>query len=397
MGNILNGDTLSTIDGITEFNTLFSPAADKPKGQMWQLWHDLQLFAAWGNKLPNSEEQLKLELKITEPAGFSFFPLMLEGYKEINGSCGNFISETFPAVVALGNSVNAFAKDSSDESELGIFSNIISMMQEKKFGDAFVLLKDLQAQAQKNSANAGEIIKKLSQFKAKLQTAEGKLGIVKEQILTDEATSDATLHYLAGEDGKKGELEKLSEELAADKKEYHHDVVVATTTPTYGWIPGFGFFAAVIVAAIFGDKASHMLAEIERLTTDLQNKTKELNTALAVRAVQGTADKGVTQALKETDRAISALTSLQNGWTKISGGLDTVYQSALKMSGEDQLRSVGIVKVYAGIAQQAWSQLCGPLNALLVDPYIKIAPENNSIGDLKREVDAVLDAQKKAA
>jgi hypothetical protein len=394
MGNNVSSDKLESVEGIGEFTKLFAAQKDKPRGMMWQVWHDLQVYACWGNKLPSTEEQLKLDLHITETAQYGFFPLMLESYRGVSGSCGTFINDTFPAVVKLGNDVKAFAKDASDPGESGIFTNITSMMQAGNLDDALVLLKDLQAQATSNANKAGDIAGKLSTFKTSLTGHTSKLDSVKVQVEADEKTSDATIKALGGDGKEGGEIKKLLAELEQDQEQYKQDVIIASTTPTYCWIMPFGLIAAIITAGIYGQRAREMLVEIKRITGELATKDQELRIAIAVRNVQSAAEKGVTQALTRTQNAIDALTSLQNGWSKIAAGLDGVCSAALKMSSEDKLKSIAIVNVYAGMARKAWGDLIGPLNELLEEPYIKVAPD---VVALKKEIDALPDAGKVAA
>lgn len=73
-------------------------------------------------------------------------------------------------------------------------------------------------------------------------------------------------------------LKKLRTKLGKAKKKYHKYVAVASTTPTYFWIPIFGTIPAVTVAAVYGKLAhdkqmeikgnlSHIIIYIQRLLT----------------------------------------------------------------------------------------------------------------------------------
>ncbi len=59
--------------------------------------------------------------------------------------------------------------------------------------------------------------------------------------------------------------------------EYKHDVIVASTTPTYAWIPFYGFIAGPVVAGVFGAKAVEALNQIHNLEKQINEKLNNLS------------------------------------------------------------------------------------------------------------------------
>ena len=72
------------------------------------------------------------------------------------------------------------------------------------------------------------------------------------------------------ENSIKEDIEDLKKEIDALNKEYARLVTIAATTPTYAWVPFWGWFIAPAVAGVYGSQA----AEVNR---QREEKIQELN------------------------------------------------------------------------------------------------------------------------
>ncbi|MFD1878414.1 hypothetical protein ACFSF3_16265 [Vibrio chagasii] len=72
------------------------------------------------------------------------------------------------------------------------------------------------------------------------------------------------------ENSIKEDIEDLKKEIDALNKEYARLVTIAATTPTYAWVPFWGWFIAPAVAGVYGSQA----AEVNRQREEKIQETK---------------------------------------------------------------------------------------------------------------------------
>ena len=116
--------------------------------------------------------------------------------------------------------------------------------------------------------------------------AIGQLDNVKKGIDADDQVSKKTIDDLLSDDPKSSTSIKAVERFLADaKKNYEHNVVVAATTPTYAWVLPVGLISAIVVAAVFGTRATSEKQAIDRYEAQLQQMAGKLRTAIETRGV----------------------------------------------------------------------------------------------------------------
>ncbi len=74
-----------------------------------------------------------------------------------------------------------------------------------------------------------------------------------------------------------GQIQSAAVSIEDQWAEYKHDVIVASTTPTYTWVPFYGWIAGPVVAGIFGAKAVEALKQIQTLENQINEKLKNLS------------------------------------------------------------------------------------------------------------------------
>lgn len=376
---------------------------NRPVGPLWYAWHYLQVYSFWGLHLPNTENELKLALRITDPAAYDFFPSMLETYKRIHGASDDFLNRIFPQVIELGNDLKSFAKQATSHTADGgaVFSVITDFLDGKDgtIDDAITLLTDLQTSATANAAKAAEVNALLATYKSSLVDAQGKLKRVQEGIEADKKTSQAKIDELESTaPGAAGSLANMKKLIKDERAERDHDVVVAATSPTYVWVFPVGTISAIVVATVYGVRAVQMLDEINAMQAKIDAAEATLRTAHKSRAVQQLAGEGVSSASKHTDLAITHTTTVQNAWNGLSTQLEIIKNKLDSMTKEtDQgkvLQSKAIIKVYLKAADAAWGALVPPLAQLTANPYINAkVGETVSFGDIAAEVKRLVAGQ----
>ncbi len=391
MANALNSAPDAT-DVVKQFQQVLGSDPDG-KGPLYIAWQFLQVYSVWGLRLPTTEADLKQVLGISDPSAYVFFDPMEQAYKEISDTSKSFLSDVFPEVVALGNTIHSFAKDATGKD--GTFSAVNDLLDQTPpdGDDALALLQDLQTQAKNNATKADEVATKLSAYKASLTKASGDLTAVQTKVETDAKTKQSTIDTLSSNDPKlTGSIANLNQVLADKQDEYNQDVIVATTTVTYAWaLFPVGLICAASVAGVYGQRAVDALNAVDKAKQAAQNANQELASAVATHSILQTADKGVTNALTHTNDAIGYTTTVQNAWNQLDSDLNTILTKVDFTTGENGLKAASVIKIYLKQAMNAWQDLLTPLDVLTKDPFITVAPGTLSLGDLAKQVESYLE------
>jgi hypothetical protein len=129
------------------------------------------------------------------------------------------------------------------------------------------------------------------------------------------------------------EVVRLTKEIADQRvilqqanAEYDHNVVVASTTPTYAWIIPQGLIAAVIVAGVFGDRATKALqrsraaqAKIDSLT-DTRQASANLMTSLQL------ANASILNISSNLKVALPIIQRIQGVWGAMADDLGSIIK-----------------------------------------------------------------------
>ncbi|MFC4161280.1 hypothetical protein [Chitinimonas lacunae] len=381
---------------IANFEKLVASTEKNRKSALWYAWHYLQLYAYWGVRLPSSDAELKMSLDIKQPESYLFYGTMLEGYSQVHKACFSFLSDLFPRVVNLGSSLKRFADDASKEGG-GLFSAVIELIEKKDGFSALDLLRDLRSTATKNADEAAAVRNGLASFRTQLAAANSKVKNADEQVEKDSKTNQAVLDKYNGGEDAIGSIKQLSKQLQNEREEYKQDVIIASTTVTYAWIPLWGQLSAIIIAGIYGDKAAKMLRKIEEDEARLAKANAELSLAIQVRKVQDTAKHSLDKVAANTELAIAYTVTVENSWRGIESEIDLIAEKVSYMlkqrDGEEVLAAESVIKLYARNAEAAWTRLVPPLEDLLAEPYIKISDQKSTLTDLAKQVEQALEVK----
>lgn len=360
-------------------------------------WHYLQVYAAWGLRLPSDEADYKLLLSTEKPAEFMFYENMLKGTSKIKNSCSGFMSDLLPKVIQVGNDLASFANNASnDQGEM--FKIIIELLGEGNDPEsALSLIQDLQKDAANAIDNAETVQTKLGEFHANLMDANGNIDSAKKRVEEDSATNTATIKKYTDGDESLDKLWELKEQLTKERTEA---IAVAATTPTYSWvlipppIPG-GLIAGIVLASIYGSKAVRLLDDIKNMEDKIANAKVELSRAISAQSSVELAEKAVTNVSRYTRLAMHHVATVKNGWNDILKGLAEVSKKIQGTTNETdegtKLRTTTLVTIYLNKTEEQWRTLAPTLNKLTKAPYINVEPGSKTIDQLKAEVEKSLE------
>lgn len=370
-------------------------------------WIYLQIFATYGLWLPSTNADMLTTLNLTaaQAATYTWFNSMVQAYRNIYESSNYFFKEIFNKMLDLGNGLKNYASNvAGQESEFTLISKLVQTGSDQDLPMALALLKDLKASAASNATLAGTIKDNMTTYRVQLVTAHGSMRTVKTQVDLDERTSQATIDTLAGDKDHSGSVAQLQAQYEKDRKEYNHDVVVASTAVTYAWVlipppfPG-GLIAAAVVAGVFGKRATDMLDTMSKLAATIRNANTELQTAVAVHRTDDLAEGSLTSLLTHLNTAIDKVTLVQNAWLGVQGGLDLIsdaINNTLMPDGTDgdKLKASQLIILKMKQAQVSWTNIQPTINELMDNPVINVESEAVNVDEFVKKVQ---DEEKKAA
>ncbi|MEN2281308.1 hypothetical protein AAGF08_04155 [Algoriphagus sp. SE2] len=360
---------------------------DSPKGELWKAWHFLQVYSTWGLRLPHTDGTLKQTLGISDTGPYQFYPSMLQGYQQIFEASDHFQKKVFPEVVAMGNSLRRFAEaaKTGDDGTFDAINELIDAGDADSLAAVLELIEDLQSQAAKNVSDAENVGLLLADYSAKLVAAESTVKATQQKVESDANVSSTRIKELKGGKEMTGSIENFKTLMNTFQKEYDHNVIVASTSPTYAWVFPFGTIAATVVAGIYGDKAVQALKNFNKMKAQFAAAKSELEVATNAHNVQSLANEGLTKAKDLTQKAINDTNTVKNAWNSLSSNLTVVSNKVEGMTNDAEdkkLKAKALIKLYSKQAGKAWAKLWPAIQELTTDPYITIESTDKGIDDL---------------
>lgn len=288
---------------------------------------DLQRYLLEGMTLPSTREALKAAFLLKDSMLDDFADL-LKAFQAIQKHCETFYNGAYSQSVDLASSIIEF--DASAKYYLKGISTIADDFEHGRVTAEYAeksvtaLLDVMGNQLGKFIASCENVCKGISTFldetykdNVTLNGQDGKSGLNK--VYTDK-------YNLNQEDIKKihDDLEEAQRELDQVTKEYNHDVVVAATTPTYVWVFPFGTIPAVVVAGVYGDRATKAYKKMGELRDKIRNETDELNQKMSMTASLAISSQQVRKLAELVKKAIQPIEKMKGTWNAIKNDLDAL-------------------------------------------------------------------------
>ena len=213
-------------------------------------WASIQRYVADAQMLPITDATFKTSLGIGAPSDLSDFRELITTYININTHCVNWKDNIFPKAVDLASDMFDYGSTKAPVyyPPIGLLADQIEENpdDDKLKAKLSAILHALAVDAT-DYHNKAEDVKKLIiefnniTFQDKLALKNAKAGLeVKFGNLSVEVQKITN------------EIKDLTVQLKAANDEYDRDVVIATTTLTYGWIPFYGWIAGGVTAGLYG-------------------------------------------------------------------------------------------------------------------------------------------------
>lgn len=336
-------------------------------------WLAIQIYVEDALALPTTMEMFKASLGSGAPSDLSDYTQLVAAYFNINSHATTWKKDTFPSNVSLASDIYNYAL------EAPTYYNPILPLAQK-------LVANTEDQPAKDELSA--ILGVLSKMASGYHDNAAAV-LTKIQTFADQTLADKTV--LSGTDGKTGlknyynlkygntstDVQTLMKELADEKiildaanADYHHDVIVASTTPTYGWWWPIGTVAAAIVAGIYGKKATDALEKAKAARQTIDGFTASLASDANLMIAINTAEAGIGNILDPLSAALPVIQKIQGVWGALSDDLNNII-SEIKTNIQGALPIIMNLGVETAIKD--WTAVGNAANAYRLNAYITVA------------------------
>ncbi|OXX24060.1 hypothetical protein B9J88_06380, partial [Vibrio sp. V05_P4A8T149] len=158
----------------------------------------------------------------------------------------------------------------------------------------------------------------------------------------------------------KSDITRLRKEVDDLNIEYTRLVTIAATTPTYAWVPFWGWFIAPAIAGVYGAEA----VEVNRLREEKLTELRTLETSLTHGAKIFRSWELAKQSISETNTLIEPATHslglLIGEWRIVELKLSNVIESIRKLDSDldqDNIIAAILAEFTAKELEENWSKL----------------------------------------
>jgi len=335
-------------------------------------WIAIQTYVTDALALPVTPDEFKASLGPGAPTDLADFLQLIAAYKGINSHCSVWQNTTFPKTVDLASKIYEYGAVKAPVYYPPILKEAQILITDPDNQQAKAVLKaildNLQAQA--------------TDYANQATAAELEIKTFADQTESDRVT-------LVGPHGKEGlvkyyndkygtaskDVEDLVKDIAAQRlilksanDEYDHDVIVASTTPTYAWIFPAGTIAAAVVAGIYGDKAVKALERARAAQEKINALTGKMEADANLMTAIHLAMNGTSTIVQSLAAALPVVQKIRGVWSGIAADMAHIVKLI-----DDDIRKVPPIIMSLGVdeAMKAWYNVAQAANQYRVNAYVK--------------------------
>lgn len=335
-------------------------------------WLAIQTYVESGMALPTTDDAFKKLLGSGAPSDLSDFKQLIAAYKLINDHVTGWQNDTFPKSVSLASDIYNYAQQAPTYYApiLPLAKRLTTNPDDKEAKDELVAILGVLS----NSASG---------YRDKAKIVAEKI----QKFATDTQADKTTLNGTDGNGGLKkyyndkygttsAEVVELNKEIEAQKlvldaanKEYDHDVIVASTTPTYAWVWPFGTVAAAVVAGIYGDKAVKALERSRAAQQQINTLSSKVAADALLMINITTTESSISNILDPLNAALPVIQKIQGVWGAIADDLNNIITTINTNIGE-ALPIIMNLGVQTAINE--WTEVGGLAQAYRLNAYITV-------------------------
>ncbi len=324
-------------------------------------WLQIKVYTKHAASLPTTASDFKYEFSIPDDGDIQGFNWLMSCYSELKSSALFWNETVFENLVK---EIRKMAGVCENQATLmtWIYASIqyLQVCVEREDSEGFEntkltlipILELLHSYAKGRAPSCESIRNQMIDFNNTLSIQSIELDRLESQY------SELLTNYNGDE--IKSDITRLRKEVDDLNIEYTRLVTIAATTPTYAWVPFWGWFIAPAIAGVYGAEA----VEVNRLREEKLTELRTLETSLTHGAKIFRSWELAKQSISETNTLIEPATHslglLIGEWRIVELKLSNVIESIRKLDSDldqDNIIAAILAEFTAKELEENWSKL----------------------------------------
>lgn len=333
-------------------------------------WLGIQRYLVSGMHLPADKAALIAQLGGTAPPnGIDSYADLIAGFAAVNAHCTAFNNGTLPDSVACADQIVQYNRDVP--TYYGALTKLLPQLEVPTPDPTVVaqfkaIVTLLATQAQEYADHATKVkdgMKAFADLSVQDQISLGALHDKYSKLLGDQSPVIAQLATDAKTD---------TDSMRQWNSQYEHDTVVAATSATYAWLWPFGTIAAVVVAGVYGKRATDDLARVHEFQAKLDLVNNQTKAAAIMLLDLGLINSDLDDIGTKLAAALPTIEKIEGIWSAIASDL-----TSLATTIDTHIAQVPAIIRSLGIdtAIKDWNDVASEANAYRVNAFITVGTE----------------------
>jgi hypothetical protein len=334
----------------------------------------VQTYVESALSLPKTETEFKTFLGPGAPGDMSDFAPLIDVYRSMFDASTKWRDETFPDTVKLASEVYDYGQNKAPVYYRPILPLAEILTNHPDDASAKAKLKAILDNLQLTAKGMAD----RAQLSADKVKAYADVSQVDYNRLVVDGGGGLFNRYEKKYGETSADVKKLTEDIAAQRlilktanDEYDYNVVVAATTPTYGWFFPIGTIAAAVVAGVYGKKATDALAAARAAEAKINTLADKLLADANVMNALHLSNFSISNISIRLAKALPVIQKIQGVWGGIAHDLGAIVKLI-----DDDIRNALPIIMDLGVEQaiKSWDSVAKAADAYRVNAFVKIAP-----------------------
>ncbi|MFO4701926.1 alpha-xenorhabdolysin family binary toxin subunit A [Vibrio cholerae] len=324
-------------------------------------WLQIKLYTKHAANLPTTASEFKYEFSIPEDSDIQGFNWLMSCYSELKSSAIFWNETVFENLVQEIRHMTGMC-DTQAKVMSWIYACIRELKRYADQGDSvgfentkltlMPILDLLHGYASRREPACELIRNQMIEYNNTLSVNAIQLDRLEEKY------SELLTNYNSEE--IKSHITRLRKEVDDLNAEYTRLVTIAATTPTYAWVPFWGWFIAPAVAGVYGAQAAEVNRTREEKLTELRTLETSLSHGDKIFRSWELAKQSILTTNKLIEPATQSLGLLIGEWRTVERSLSNFINSISELDSnldEDNIIAAILAEFTAKELEENWSEL----------------------------------------
>jgi|GEM_PF-5002491 len=323
---------------------------------------DLQVYILKGKTLPTTLKALQESWNISSSVDVSEFAQLIKDYQDIVNHTTNWETNSLPKLRNLADQIYEYGLQAPDF--YGVLLESLTTL-----ADPNATLKAKQQAIQDFKQVAAALSDQIKGYEHSCVEVQNDINTFRSQTQQDHQNLQHRFNeYNTKFNSTNGDIEQLKQQMTEwqhtlhdAEVEYKHDVIVASTSPSYAWVfPPLGLIAAAVVSGVYGDKATKAKNQMKAARQQIDSIGGEITRDQNMLIQLQDAKDQISDIDGKLEKALAVIDEVKDSWDSISSDLDGLSTRIDKISSDESAEIIKKLNVKSSIT--AWAELKNEAN-----------------------------------